>query len=403
MEKPAEGGRVEAPAKRPRLDALTSLRFVAAAMIMLHHLKGNMGVPLSLPFPFGHGMGFGVSFFFLLSGFVLAYNYPSLPTPHARRRFLVSRFARLWPAHITALALLFLTAPGLIRWVEPGPWSELFGHLALTVAMIHTWIPWASANISFNDPNWSISTEFAFYLVFPLLIVAFARTWWWKLAGGALLVAAICYAGTLLGVKEAKGYHDGLTAGVLLYTWPPVRLLEFVAGMCTALAWQRFRFRPNGILGTAIEVAALVLFVLQVEIAMGMLGLVPRFLVTHEFWRWLLLVGCTILPGCILLFVMACDMGWISRLLSIPLLVLGGEISYSIYLLHYPVLRTELRAMFSIDALPHWLNLVGTISIVLGLSYLVWAYIERPAQRYIIGLFDRWPRRLKTALPVPAN
>src|SRR5215212_7993368 len=90
MEKPAEGGRVEAPAKRPRFDALTSLRFVAAAMIVLHHLKGNMGVPLSLPFPFGHGMRFGVSVFFLLSGFVLAYNYPSLPTPHARRRFLVT-------------------------------------------------------------------------------------------------------------------------------------------------------------------------------------------------------------------------------------------------------------------------------------------------------------------------
>ena len=98
MEKPAEGGRVEAPAKRPRFDALTSLRFVAAAMIMLHHLKGNMGVPLSLPFPFGHGMGFGVSFFFCCRASCSPTTIPRFPRLMRGGGFW-SRFARLWPAH----------------------------------------------------------------------------------------------------------------------------------------------------------------------------------------------------------------------------------------------------------------------------------------------------------------
>ena len=64
--------------RKPRLDALTSLRFFAAAMIVLHHLKGNSGVPATLPFNLDNFLGLGVSFFFLLSGFILVYNYPSL-------------------------------------------------------------------------------------------------------------------------------------------------------------------------------------------------------------------------------------------------------------------------------------------------------------------------------------
>src|SRR5882762_3313186 len=89
-----------------KLDALTTLRFFAAAMIVVHHSRGNFGIPsdwaVHLP------LDQGVSFFFVLSGFILVYVYPRLDTWDARRKFWLARFARIWPAHITAFGLLWL-------------------------------------------------------------------------------------------------------------------------------------------------------------------------------------------------------------------------------------------------------------------------------------------------------
>lgn len=85
-----------------KLDALTGLRFFAALGIAILHARGAMGIPAEF-----HELVFptliqGVSFFFVLSGFILTYKYPSLEDAAARRRFLWSRFSRLWPAHMFA-------------------------------------------------------------------------------------------------------------------------------------------------------------------------------------------------------------------------------------------------------------------------------------------------------------
>lgn len=220
-----------------RLDALTSLRFIAAAMIVFHHFKGNSGVPAVLPFNFNFNFGVGVSFFFVLSGFILFYNYPTLPTWDAKRRFVVARFARLWPAHVTAIALTFLIAPGYVAYLIP--WSAaMLGHVILTVAMVQTWAPLGWMATSFNDP----------------------------------------------------------------------------------------------------------------------------------------------------IFVMACEIGWISRALSVRPLVLGGDISYSIYLLHWPLLYSDIKNLPTVAALPKLAVLSITLGLLLALSYLMWAYIERPGRKYIVEL-----------------
>ena len=81
----------------PRLNALTSLRFFAAFVVMLHHfISGSLGFA---------GAAHGVAFFFVLSGFILTSNYPHLSTWQDRRSFLLARFARIWPAHVAARPL----------------------------------------------------------------------------------------------------------------------------------------------------------------------------------------------------------------------------------------------------------------------------------------------------------
>ena len=87
-----------------KLDPLTSLRFFAAAMIVIGHSHRLIG---SLNLANTFSLAQGVSFFFVLSGFILAYNYPSLPTKSDVLHFFKARIARIWPAHVAAIILLF--------------------------------------------------------------------------------------------------------------------------------------------------------------------------------------------------------------------------------------------------------------------------------------------------------
>src|SRR5687768_815860 len=91
----------------PRLHALTSLRFIAAAMIVYRHLLPYTGPAAGWTgtFPWSQG----VSFFFVLSGFILAYNYRAFETPEAVVRFWVARFARVWPVHAVTAVIVLVT------------------------------------------------------------------------------------------------------------------------------------------------------------------------------------------------------------------------------------------------------------------------------------------------------
>jgi peptidoglycan/LPS O-acetylase OafA/YrhL len=81
---------------KARLDQLTSLRFFAAYLIILYHSVGLFGIER-----IGVNLGQGVSFFFVLSGFILTYVYPRLDSWTDIRQFWRARFARIWPAYIT--------------------------------------------------------------------------------------------------------------------------------------------------------------------------------------------------------------------------------------------------------------------------------------------------------------
>src|SRR5262245_8865784 len=206
--------------QQARLDALTGLRFIAAAMIVAHHVRG-----LNIPVP-DYSLDHGVSFFFILSGFILAYVYPALPTWAETANFLVARVARLWPAHV--VALLF----AIVAFRMPIDRTFL-ANLFLVQGWIPSW-PWY---FGYNAPSWSISTELFFYLCFPFLILDWRRSWWWKWTLTALLVAAAILAGIRLGLPSVSS-DDRVTLHGLLYINPIGRLFEFVTGMVACSAFR---------------------------------------------------------------------------------------------------------------------------------------------------------------------
>src|SRR5215203_2600325 len=145
-----------------RLDGLTSLRFfLASAVVIGHHAGRDISQYGSVATLINAMAPYAVSWFFVLSGFVLFYNYRALPTGRDRLNFIALRFARVWPVHIVTLVAtlgIFYYAAHIAK-TQPG-------YVGLTAAMLHTWLPDANLNGAFNGPSWSISDEWFFYLCF---------------------------------------------------------------------------------------------------------------------------------------------------------------------------------------------------------------------------------------------
>lgn len=186
--------------------------------------------------------------------------------------------------------------------------------MTTNLLMVQSWIP-SRAAISLNGPSWSISTEFAFYLMFPLLISDFARTWHVKLVGAIVLSFLIVVACFALGIDWGHG------AFPVIVGFPLTRLFEFVLGMCAALLWRRLPALHIGpVYGTALELAALGLVVLASHLAVRVPnpGSAPS--------AWLAICALPSVPAALLIVAMAMNRGLISRALSFPAAVfLGGD------------------------------------------------------------------------------
>src|SRR2546423_1204586 len=164
---------------RPRLPALTSLRFFAALHVFMFHVQAIGGVFGPASYRSLASIGYvGVTFFFVLSGFVLVYTYAGKAI--TARDFWRARLARVYPAY--AFALL-LTAPFFVFAVHH--YSEIkvpfmafqAAHFkvagALEILLLQSWVP--PAALSWNAVGWSLSVEAFFYLLFPLVLLRYSR------------------------------------------------------------------------------------------------------------------------------------------------------------------------------------------------------------------------------------
>ncbi|MGE0596735.1 MAG: acyltransferase family protein [Hyphomonadaceae bacterium] len=171
------------------LKPLTSLRFLAAFWVLLFHFKDHLGLGLS-QIGFVEDGYLGVDLFFTLSGFILAHVYlSSLETGRfGYGGFLKNRIARVYPMHLAALAamvVLFVGASALGAGVGSAgafKWSDLPAHLF----MLHAW--GTTQAVGWNFPSWSISAEWAAYLLFPLAAALVLKAQRWS---GAFLAAAL--------------------------------------------------------------------------------------------------------------------------------------------------------------------------------------------------------------------
>lgn len=302
------GGRHRTETAPVRLDSLTGLRFFAAFIVFLSHAGGLLATSQRHQFDLLSEQGFvGVSFFYILSGFVLTWSHRE---KDASRAFYRRRFARIAPTYWVCLALGVLYASYSSK--------DLVGtvvNAAPSVLGVQAWIPVASIFYGGNAVGWSISCEFFFYLSFPLLILATrSKGVLIALATAAALIVAI----TPLLLRPSIGVRDASFWAV--YIFPAQRLAEFVLGIALAAVMRR-GWRSPVPLPIAAALAIAGYFVA---------GSVP-------FWAAVSLM--TAAPFAILIASCAsADLSGRATVFTWGKLVKLGEWSFSFYLIHQLVI-----------------------------------------------------------------
>jgi peptidoglycan/LPS O-acetylase OafA/YrhL len=233
--------------ERTRLDSLTTLRFGAALLVFVLHVYvyvwyagGDME-----QVPFGavalRSALAGVSFFFLLSGFVLTWSAREEDTP---RTFIRRRLAKIYPNHLVTWVVALL----LLLWA-----GEQVGALRAlsTLLLVEAWISLPEVGLGVNPVSWTLACELFFYLCFPYLHRLIAkirpeRLWYWA-AGCLAAIAVVPLVIMAVTPAEPKGgpFQTTLLQTWLTYNFPPVRLLEFVLGILLARIVITGRWYPK--------------------------------------------------------------------------------------------------------------------------------------------------------------
>lgn len=367
---------------RENLKALTSLRFFAAAALVVHHTSWYFGYGTALASAFP--LDLGVSFFFVLSGFVLTYAHPDIPTLRAAAGFITARVARIWPAHLAMLLaiVIFLPYPWNTGPISPGmrpPFIE-------NAFLLQSWSAFPGSFFSFNGVSWSISTELFFYAMFPLLIWRWDTTKWVKLLLSSMMAAACVFYATKAGLPFLSD-QDSRSIDGAVYIFPAARLFEFVMGMLTATAWRQYKDRLAAT-ATVLQAIAAALAMLGVPAMIHLYGvLYEHGYLSNAATKWLDESGSAPIFA-FAIFAMALSRGHIARALSADLPVLLGEISFSIYMTHQVLIRalTFNRNLSAFGSMP--VQYLTYWTLVLLLSFLLWAFIEKPSRRYIVGKVD---------------
>lgn len=367
------------------LKALTSLRFIAAFWVLLYHFKDHLGLDLGRFGLVADGY-LGVDLFFTLSGFILAHVY--LAGLEGGRfsygGFLKNRIARVYPMHLVALGAmlaLFVGATAMGAGVgspDAFKWSDLPAHLF----MVHAW--GTTAAVGWNFPSWSISAEWAAYLLFPLVaaLVLNAKRWSGAFALGALglCVASFWALSNLHHVLPWVGRDfSQMTAQI-----GALRILpSFLLGVAL-YAFGRNHAAPKSWAWPIVCVSA------GWVIAVTTLGL----------WEGLVWFG---LAG--LLYGLAeTSRHGVDAPMSGRVFVFMGAASYALYMIHLPIDIAWFHALERLgvtetsDLVLRVGAVVGVFAACIAASVFAYLWIEEPARNWVRKLeLPRWRRTPQAA------
>jgi peptidoglycan/LPS O-acetylase OafA/YrhL len=366
--------------------------------------------------------GFGMTLFFVLSGFVIHYNYAVAVTGSGGTRgtaaFLWARFARLYPLLLLMLALYVLVSNRHFEfWTgRPERFIDVLHALPYFLLSIQSWFYFPVDDTSLiyaigpsASLTWSISTEWFFYLVYPLAAwaivglrtprsIALAAVAWcalWIFVATSLYdrsaqldAWAIAHFGPVAGAQE---HPLDCFVRWLLYFSPYLRMGEFILGALVAQFYVCLQGRKatavENKLGSAIFIAAVgsVFVISYFEYGSG---------ITMNVFEKMAMNFALAPSAALLIFCAARYRSAVSRPLNTPAAIALGDASYSIYLVHLGVLLAVawLTGLAGRGLVFDSIRLVAVVTAIIALSMLVYRFYEAPAREWLRRLGARYAR-----------
>ena len=384
------------------LPALTGARFIAAAGVVGYHYQSIMHCPAWLDPLLGSGRS-GVCFFYILSGFILTYNYGSWFTKDARRwnAFAEARLARVYPMYFVSMLISLAVVVGwnLPRYralLEQSSYTHLTpgnmtGTFVVDILCLQPLLPSPEVELLWNSANWSIPCELFFYLCFPVFLIWLHRL---SLSRGGLirLAIAIYCAQSLVFISIAAavarfwapasllGHFTAtrnLATDLLLYRSPLLRFGEFAVGVIVGLLFLEERRSPKTQSGSLKKRSAGILLCF-----LGILSV--AYCEVPEAWShglsWLRAFTLFTPFYATLILLLARGGTPLARFLSWRPVELLGESSYSLYMIHVPILSLLVyknRSGHPIGGM----EIAVYLALTVIASLACFKYIESPARR----------------------
>ena len=353
------------------LQLLTISRFVAALIVVISHYMGFGLIPKNNRFlALFHGGGIAVTYFFVLSGFILAHNYRSFAVNGSIRVFYVARVARIYPILMASVVFSVL----ILKWIPSNQnldqsfyvptsnWHTILASFG-QVTGLGTWFPFSAVQSVLNAPAWSVGCEIFFYLSFPFLINCLSG----KYSPKRYFFILIAYFATLVILGIYISDNSSNRSQLLLGRFPVLHLFEFIAGVLVyrlALATKFIKYRFRAIFLT-FSMCILALIFVQSLYSFLLLGPLFAFLIAS-----LAIESPKTYSG----------KGW-------KLFILLGESSYALYLIHFPIGILLISSNLGLMMVPTSLVLVIAVSVVMHHFY------EVPSRKWIVANLTTTGRR----------
>jgi len=367
---------VQQNARKPALPALTGIRSLAAVCIMFFHftpaaLRWNAHPWVTLYPVVDIGFVF-VGFFFLLSGFILTYNYSDKPGLNAVD-FWVARLSRLYPIYLLTLVI---SIPMIVVEFHVRSRVEFIEGMTLTPLLLQGLLPRLATFA--NTVAWALSCELVFYLLFPWLnrlrwsrsasklLALFVALWLISLILPALYIH---FDPDHLG-HMADRYSGGFWIAALKYT-PLPHVSTFVAGIALGRLHAAAQLRKSW------------------RTVVGLCGFAGFIVLVWGFSTQLpypLLHDGLLVPVFAAMVLGLAGTGVLARIFSVKPLMWIGASSYALYLMHFNVFILlhiyNIPARLGLARVDPWIS----YAFIVLLAIVVTRWVEVPAQQAI----NRW-------------
>lgn len=347
------------------LHELDSLRALAAiGVVGWHYVNHFDAAPLPyLMAPFYRHGELLVDFFFVLSGFVLARAYWNDQRSATFANNVRDRIARMYPLHLTTLCVVAVMQWILVNHLASPPFVYLYNDaydFALNLLLLNR--TGLERGFSFNGPSWSISTEFVANILFLGAIALPRHIARAGLFGLFAVLLAVILKGGLINDTAVPGSSNDV--------------FRTIVGFACGIALHRVhshwlsRINLNGGFADGLAIAA-----------------ASVFLCYSPKGDLAALLHLVIVAICFPVLIVGAIHGWAVRwVLTLPPLVYLGTISYSIYLLHFPLqLGVHLVSVLFLAQMPYdsGFFLVGFFFTLVGLASITYRLIEVPGRKLL--------------------